>query len=57
MVVGRELDHVPIIDRSPRGKEVLPMAPHEAKRCNERSEAERFNGRLKEKFGSRNVNG
>ena len=31
------------------------MAPHEAKRYNERSVVERFNGRLKEEFGGRNV--
>jgi hypothetical protein len=31
------------------------MSPHEAKRYNERSSVERFNGRLKEEFGGRNV--
>jgi hypothetical protein len=29
---SRELGHVPIIDKNPRGKEVVPMAPHEAVR-------------------------
>jgi hypothetical protein len=52
---SRELDHVPIIDRNPRGKEVIPMAPHEAVRYNERTSAERCNGRLKDEFGGRSV--
>lgn len=52
---SRELGHVPIIDRNPRKGVVLPMAPHEARRYNERSVAERFNSRLKEEFGGRNV--
>lgn len=49
------LGHVAIIDRNPRQGEVLPMSPHEARRYNERSSVERFNGRLKEEFGGRNV--
>jgi hypothetical protein len=52
---SRELGHVPIIDRNPRKGDTIPMAPHEARRYNERSVAERFNGRLKEEFGGRNV--
>lgn len=52
---SKELDHVPIIDRNSRGKEVIPMAPHEAVRYNERSSAERCNGRLKDEFGGRCV--
>ena len=52
---SRELGHVPIIDRNSRGKEVVPMAPHEAIRYNERTAAERGNSRLKEDFGARNV--
>ena len=52
---SRELDHVPIIDRNPRGKELLPMAPHEAVRYNERTSVERCNGRLKDEFGGRDV--
>ena len=59
MACGRDeskaLGHVPIIDRNPRGGDVIPMAPHEAKRYNERSSSERFNSRLKEQFGGRNV--
>lgn len=53
--LSKELDHVPIIDRNPRNGEVLPMSPHEARRYNERSASERFNSRLKEQFGGRNV--
>jgi hypothetical protein len=53
--VSRRLGHVPLIDKNPRGKEVLPMAPHEAMRYNERTVSERFNNRLKEEFGGKNV--
>jgi hypothetical protein len=53
--VSRSLGHVPIIDRNGRGREVIPMAPHEAARYRERTVAERFNGRLKEEFGGGNV--
>jgi len=53
--VSRSLGHVPIIDRNSRGKEVVPLAPHEAARYRERSVAERFYGRLKEEFGAENV--
>jgi len=52
---SRELGHVPIIDRNPRGQEVIPMAPHEALRYNERTTVERSNGRLKEELGGRTV--
>jgi len=52
---SRALGHVPIIDRNPRGGTVVPMAPHEAQRYNERTASERFNSRLKEAFGGRNV--
>jgi hypothetical protein len=53
--VSSSLGHVPLIDKNPRGREVLPMAPHEAARYNERSVVERFNSRLKEEFGGSNV--
>ncbi len=53
--VSRGLGHVPLIDKNPRGREVLPMAPHEAIRYNERTVSERFNSRLKEEFGGKNV--
>jgi hypothetical protein len=52
---SRELGHVPIIDRNSRGKDVIPMAAHEATRYNERSAVERGNGRLKDEFGGRCV--
>lgn len=52
---SKELGHVPIIDRNPRGQEIVPMAPHEAVRYNERSSAERCNGRFKDEFGGRSV--
>ena len=50
-----EFGHVPIVDRNGRGKEVVPMAPHEAERYKIRSCAERANSRLKEDFGASNV--
>jgi hypothetical protein len=53
--VSKSLGHVPIIDKNSRGKEVVPMAPHEAVRYNERTVAERFNSRMKEEFGANNV--
>lgn len=53
--VSRELGHVPIIDKNSRGKEIIPMAPHEAARYNERTSVERFNSRMKEEFGARNI--
>jgi hypothetical protein len=53
--VSKSLGHVPIIDKNSRGKEVVPMAPHEATRYNERTAAERFNSRMKEEFGADNV--
>ncbi|WP_281415251.1 hypothetical protein [Geobacter hydrogenophilus] len=33
-----KLDHVPIIDCTPRGQEVIPMAAHEAVRYNGRTD-------------------
>jgi hypothetical protein len=53
--VSKALGHVPIIDKNRRGKEPIPMAPHEAARYNERSAAERFNSRMKEELGACNV--
>ena len=53
--VSRKLGHVPIIDKNPRRGSIVPMSPAEAIRYNERSSVERFNGRLKEEFGGRNV--
>ena len=53
--VSTSLGHVPIIDRYSRGKDIVPLAPHEAARYRERTVAERFNSRLKEEFGAGNV--
>jgi hypothetical protein len=52
---SRSLGHVPIIERNGRRKEAIPLAPHEARRYQERTVAERFNSRLKEGFGAGNV--
>lgn len=52
---SRALGHVPITDKNGRGREVIPMAPHEAERYKIRSSAERANSRLKEDFGASNV--
>ena len=53
--VSRSLGACPAIDKNPRGTEVVPMAPHEATRYNERTAVERFNSRMKEEFGAGNV--
>jgi IS5 family transposase len=53
--VSRTLGHVALIDKNPRGKEVIPMAPHEAIRYRERTVCERFNSRIKEEFGGHHV--
>jgi hypothetical protein len=53
--VIRRWGHVPLIDKNPRGGEVLPMVPHETIRYNEWMVSERFNSRLKEEFGGKNV--
>jgi hypothetical protein len=53
--ISRELGHVPIIDKNGRGKETVPMAPHEAERYKMRTSSERANSRLKEDFGASNV--
>ncbi len=52
---SREFGHVTITDKNGRGKEVVPMAPHEAERYKIRSSAERANSRLKEDFGANNI--
>ena len=38
--VSRSLGYVPIIDKNGRGREVFPLAPHEAARYKERTVAE-----------------
>ena len=52
---SRQFGHVPLIDKNARGKEVIPMAPHEAERYKVRTSSERANSRLKEDFGADNV--
>lgn len=51
----RSLNHVPLIDHNPRGGEKEPFEPADAIRYNERTVAERANGRLKDEFGARHV--
>lgn len=53
--ISRKFGHVPIVDKNGRGKEIVPMAPHEAERYKMRSSVERANSRLKEDFGANNV--
>jgi hypothetical protein len=53
--ISREYNHVMITEKNGRGKEVVPMAPHQAERYKIRSSAERANSRLKEDFGANNV--
>ena len=53
--VSRLHGHIPIIDKNGRGREVVPMSPHEAERYKIRATAERANSRLKEDFGANNV--
>lgn len=53
--MSRTLGHVPIIDPNPRRGQVIPLAPAEAKRYNERTAAERTNSRLKCDFGGETV--
>jgi hypothetical protein len=53
--VSRSPGDVPIIDKNPRGREIIPLAPHEAARYKKRTVAEWFNGRPEEEFGGENV--
>jgi hypothetical protein len=48
--ISRQYEHVPITDKNGRGREVVPMAPHEADRYKIRSVVERANGRLKRRL-------
>ena len=41
--------------KNSRGKDIIPMAPHETARYKERTAVERFNSRLKEEFRANNV--
>jgi len=53
--MSRSLGRVPIIDKNGLGREVIPLAPHEAARYRERTVADRFYSRLKEEFGGDTV--
>lgn len=53
--MSKNLGHVPLIDKNKRRGESVPMLPHESLRYNERSVVERFNSRMKESFGAKNV--
>lgn len=52
---SRSLGHVPLIDHNPRGGDSIPFAPDEAQRYQERTQAERANGRVKDDFGGRTI--
>jgi hypothetical protein len=52
---SRSLGHVPLIDHNPRRGEKIEFAPAEAVRYNERTAAERSNGRLKDEFGGNTI--
>lgn len=52
---SRSLGHVPLIDHNPRRGEKKEFMPHEAVRYNERTQAERTNGRLKDEFGGNDI--
>lgn len=52
---SRSLGHVPLIDHNPRRGEKKEFMPHEALRYNERTQAERTNGRLKDEFGGNDI--
>lgn len=52
---SRSLGHVPLIDHNPRRGEKKEFMPHEAARYNERTQAERTNGRLKDEFGGNDI--
>lgn len=51
----RRLNHVPLIDHNPRGGQKEEFEPADAIRYNERTVAERINGRLKDEFGANDV--
>ncbi|MCP5303769.1 MAG: transposase, partial [Pseudomonadales bacterium] len=52
---SRRCGQVPLIDHNPRRGEKQHFSPHEAKRYQERTQAERTNGRLKDDFGGRHI--
>lgn len=52
---SRELGHVPIIETNPRRGKAVAMEPDRKRRYGKRSQAERFNSRLKDDCGGRFV--
>jgi len=52
---SQQLGHVPIIEANPRAGEPTEMEPDRARRYGKRSQAERFNSRLKDNCGGRFV--
>lgn len=52
---SRSLNHVPLIDHNPRGGTKEEFEPADAIRYNERTVAERSNGRLKDDFGGETI--
>ena len=52
---SRSLGHIEIIDHNPRRGEKIQFDPAKKVRYNQRSSAERVNGRLKDEFGGRYV--
>lgn len=53
--VSRQEGHVPLIDHNARRGEKIEFAPHEARRYQARSQAERVNSLLKDNHGGRHV--
>lgn len=52
---SRQNDRVPLIEHNPRNSEKIEFLPHEARRYNERSGAERPNSNLKDNRGGRYI--
>jgi hypothetical protein len=52
---SRSLGHVPVIEPQKRGKNFVPLSPHQRVRFRERTMVERVFSRLKDEFGGRCV--
>lgn len=50
---SRDLNHIPLIDHNPRGRQKIDFATHAAERFKTRTQVERVNARLKDEFGAR----
>lgn len=53
--VSNDLGHVALIEQNPRRGGKVTLAPAEARRYRERSNAERGNSHLKDSFGLRSI--